>query len=179
MPTHSSSLFRTLLSSPRTSKWIRPLLLIAAMSIIYFLGTSLFSAPRMKRLLDPRLSAAFQLHSETQLLHYDYIIRWSAHYLEYFVAFLFLVWALRLRPLTALLLAVALAVADEGHQYFLPDRTCSLFDVKLDAAGAATAFILTVAIRFMRGSSRLVPVVAEGQGSAAPRPGTSPFKSSN
>jgi VanZ family protein len=135
----------------------------------------------MKNLTDPLLVAIFRGDSGTQLFFYDNFIRWTAHYLEYFVVFLFLVWALRLRPLTALVLAMALAIADEGHQYFLPDRTCSLFDIKLDAAGAATAFILTITIGFLRGSSRFLPlsVVRDGEGSAPPQPETPPVKSSN
>jgi len=134
----------------------------------------------MRNLTDPLLLAIFRGDSG-KLFLYDSYIRWTAHYLEYFVVFLFLVWALRLRPLTALVIAVALAVADEGHQYFIPDRTCSVFDIKVDAAGAATAFILTVTIRFLRGSSRLLPlsVVRESEGSAAPRPEIPPVKSSN
>ncbi len=135
----------------------------------------------MRLLIDPVLAAIVRGDSGTQLLYYDNFIRWTAHYLEYFVVFLFLVWALRLRPLTALVVAVALAVADEGHQYFLPDRTCSLFDIKVDVAGAATAFLLTITIGFLHGSSRLLPlsVVGEGEGSAPPQPETPPVKSRN
>ena len=135
----------------------------------------------MRLLIDPVLGAIVRGDSGTQLLFFDNFIRWTAHYLEYFVVFLFLVWALRSRPLTALVIAVALAVADEGHQYFLPDRTCSLFDIKVDAAGAATAFILTVTIRFLRGSSRLLPLslAGDGEDSAPPQPEIPPVKSSN
>ncbi|MGO9057872.1 MAG: VanZ family protein [Candidatus Binataceae bacterium] len=166
------SLFRRALNSRGGAKWIRPLLLIAVMSSIYFLGTSLFSAARMRLLIDPSLSAFLHLEPGSQLLYFDYLIRWTAHYLEYFVVFLLLLWTLRLRPRTALILAVALAAIDEGHQYFIPDRTCSLFDLKLDAAGAATAFILASGFRFLRGASRLpsplsVSVVQTGRSTGA------------
>jgi len=146
---------RGLSSRAAAATWLRPLLLIAVISSIYFLGTSLFSAARMRLLIDPSVSAAFHPDSGSQLLHYDYLIRWTAHYLQYFVVFLLLLWALRLRPLTALILTVALAAADEGHQYFIPDRTCSLFDLTVDAAGAATACILASGLRLLRGAPRL------------------------
>jgi len=134
----------------------------------------------MQGLTDPLLICIFP-HSGTQLLVYDSFIRWSAHYLEYFVLLLFLVWALPLRPLTALIIAVTLAAADEGHQYFLPDRTCSLFDIEVDAAGAATAFILMITIRFLRGPSRLrpLPLVSDGEASTAPQSEIPPVKPSN
>jgi len=161
---------RRVLGSMALSKWIRLLLFIAAASIVYFLGTSMFSAARMQLLVNPQLSSVFHTHSAGQLLQYIYRIRWAAHYLEYFVVFLFLVWAVRLRPSTVLVITVAMAAADEGHQYFLPDRTCSLFDLKLDAAGAATAFLLLATIRLLRGSLRataLSVVPPEGEVSAA------------
>lgn len=180
MPIRSPSFFSTLSGSPSSSKWIRLLLSIAAISTIYFLGTSFFSAARMRLLIDPVLGAIVRGDSGTQLLFFDNFIRWTAHYLEYFVVFLFLVWALRSRPLTALVIAVALAVADEGHQYFLPDRTCSLLDIKVDAAGAATAFILMITIRFLRGARfRPLSLVSDGEDSAPPQPETPPVKSPN
>jgi VanZ family protein len=175
MPPLSSSFSNSRLSSPRALRWIRPVLFIAALALVYFLGTSAFSAARMKLLIDPALKALFHPNSQTQLFVYDYSIRWTCHFLEYFAVFLFLVWALRLRPLTALILAVVLATADEGHQYFLPDRSFSLFDIKLDAAGAATAFVLTIAIGFLRRSLRVAP--RSGMSAAAARAGTPPFKS--
>lgn len=150
-------------SSTVNSRWIRPLLFIGVASLVYFLGTSTFSAARMQLLVDPHLRSVFQIDSAGQLLQYIYRIRWAAHYLEFFVVFLFLVWALRLRPLTALVITVAMGAADEGHQYFIPDRTCSLFDFKLDAAGATTAFILLIATRFLRGSSRPAGLAATPQ----------------
>ncbi|MGH7782066.1 MAG: VanZ family protein [Candidatus Binataceae bacterium] len=124
-------------------KWpSRLCLFIAVVAIVYWLGTSLFSAARMEPLFYPLFRSVFHADTDGQLFQYLSFVRWSAHYAEYFILFLALVWLVGLRPLTALTVCLLLAVADEGHQYFLPDRTFSLHDIKLDAAGAITAFIL-------------------------------------
>jgi VanZ family protein len=130
-------------------------LLALALAVVYWLGTSLFSAVRMEPLFYPFFRAMFHVGEPGQLFHYLSLVRWTAHCLEYFALFMLLVWLVGLRPLTALLFCVILAGADEGHQYFLPDRSCSLRDLTLDAAGAATAFILTIAARRLRAAPRL------------------------
>jgi VanZ family protein len=95
-------------------------------------------------------------------------LRWSAHYLEFFLLFLILaVWPLQIRPLPALLLCVLLAAADEGHQYFVPDRSCSLFDFELDSAGVLTAFVLAVSVRRLHGRSRAGTAIAAAPGEKA------------
>ncbi len=134
---------------------VRLCLFATVVAMIYLLGTSLFSAARMKPLFYPWFRSLFGAGSEGQLLYYLSVVRWTAHYFQYFVLFLLLVWVLGLRPLSALILCLALGAADEGHQYFLPDRSCSLMDLKLDAAGAATAFILIAGSRRLRATSAL------------------------
>lgn len=134
---------------------VRLCLLAAVVAMLYFLGTSLFSAARMKPLFYPWFRSLFGVSTEGQLFHYLSLVRWTAHYLQYFGLFLLLVWVVGLRPLTALILCLAMSGADEGHQYFLPDRTCSLMDLKLDAAGAATAFILIAGSRRLRAAPAL------------------------
>lgn len=129
---------------------LRLCLLAALVAVIYLLGTSLFSAARMKPLFYPYFRSLFHISAPDQLFYYLSIVRWTAHYVEYFVLLLFLVWLVGLRPITALLLCLLLALADEGHQYFLPDRSFGVLDLELDAAGAATAFVLTIAIRRLR-----------------------------
>jgi len=62
---------------------------------------------------------------------------------------------------------VLLAAADEGHQYFIPDRSCSLLDLALDWAGAVTAFILVAAARRLRSRSRTAAAIAAGPGEEA------------
>ncbi len=122
-------------------------LFTALMAMVYWLGTSLFSAARMEPLVYPLFRSLLHANRPDQLFYYLSLVRWSAHFGEYFVLFMLLVWVLGMRPLTALILCVLLGAADEGHQYFLPDRTCSLTDLKFDAAGAATAFILVAGAR--------------------------------
>ncbi|HEY2105835.1 MAG TPA: VanZ family protein [Candidatus Binataceae bacterium] len=128
-------------------------LFVAVVALMYWLGTSLFSAARMQPLFYPILRSWFHVSAAGQLFYYLSLVRWTAHYLQYFGLLVFLVWILGLRPLTALLLCLLIALADEGHQYFLRDRSFSLFDLKLDAAGAATAFILTIVTRRMRAAA--------------------------
>jgi VanZ family protein len=125
--------------------------LIAA---VYFLGTSLFSAARMKPTFYPIFTSLLHVNGQRELFYYLSIVRWTAHYLEYFGLFMLLVWLLGMRPLAALLLCLLVAAADEGHQYFLPDRTCSLRDLGYDSAGAASAFLITLAASRLRAAPR-------------------------
>lgn len=68
----------------------------------------------------------------------------GGHFVEYGILALLLFRALRIErldPSVALLLAflgaVAYGISDEWHQSFVPNRTPSLLDVLVDAAGAA------------------------------------------
>ena len=123
----------------------RVLVFGAALAVIYFLGTSLFSAARSTALVRWVLHVLHRGGSDDLIVHYNDWLRWIAHYLQFFVLFLFLaVWPLRIRPLAAMVLCLLVAAADEGHQYFLPDRTCSLSDFELDSAGVVTAFVLAI-----------------------------------
>lgn len=125
-------------------------LFIAAMATVYCLGTSLFSAARMEPLFYPFFRSAFHTSDPGQLFHYLSVIRWTAHFMEYFVLFLLLAWLLGMRPAIALVICLLIALGDEGHQYFLPDRTFSTFDLRMDASGAFSALVLTTAIRRLR-----------------------------
>ena len=129
---------------------LRLCLFVAIVALIYWLGTSLFSAARMEPLFYPLFRSLFHANGDAQLFYDLSLVRWAAHFGEYFVLFLLLVWVLGVRPWVALIVCVMLGAADEGHQYFLPDRSCSLWDLKLDAAGAVTAFILIAGARRLR-----------------------------
>lgn len=124
--------------------------LAALLGIVYLLGTSLFSAARMERLLYPLLGSWFHITDSAEQFHYLVALRLTAHYLEFFVLSLALVWIVGLRPFAAVIVSLLLAAADEGHQYLLPDRTFALRDLRYDAAGVLTAFVLAVAIRRLR-----------------------------
>jgi VanZ family protein len=135
---------------PTLSWQVRLCVMIAVGALVYWLGTSWFSAKRMEPLFYPYFRSLLHAQTPVELFHYLSIVRWTAHFMEYFVLFLLLAWLVGLRPLTALILCTVLALADEGHQYFLPDRTCSPLDIKLDVAGAFTAFVLTLIVRRLR-----------------------------
>jgi VanZ family protein len=139
---------------PRLTWPLRLAILLALLTLIYALGTSLFSAARMKPLFYPYFRSLLHVSGEERLFYYLSIVRWTAHSLEYFGLFFLLFWIIGLRPLTALIVSLLLAAADEGHQYFLPDRTCSLIDLKFDALGAAVAFFLSLAALRLRAAPR-------------------------
>jgi len=80
----------------------------------------------------------------TNLGIWDLILRKTAHMVEFGILALFLIRALRLtwpqfKLLKVLLwgcgLAVIYAVSDEFHQYYVPGRVCSLWDVVFDSLG--------------------------------------------
>ena len=59
--------------------------------------------------------------------------------------------SLRTRCLAAFFVAVAYGASDEFHQYFVPGRDCSGFDLLADTAGSAAGiFIFTWMTRFLR-----------------------------
>jgi VanZ family protein len=145
----------------RGSRVSRMLILAALIAGIYFLGTSLFSNRRSAALVQGTFNALHYGSSRDQITVFNNRLRWSAHYAEFFVLFVLLtVWPLRIRPLSAVILCVLLGAADEGHQYFIPGRSCSPFDLKLDSAGAVTAFILVLAARHWRGSRTAAATVS-------------------
>jgi VanZ family protein len=141
-----------------TLSWpVRLCVMIAVGALVYWLGTSWFSAARMEPLFYPYFRSLLHAQTPRELFYYLSLVRWTAHFMEYFVLFLLLAQLVGLRPLTALIVCTVLALADEGHQYFLPDRTCSLLDIKFDVAGAFTAFVLTLIVRRLRRAATLPP----------------------
>jgi VanZ family protein len=146
---------------------VRLAILTAVAIFVYVLGTSYFSAARMEPLFYPYFRSLLHVTDSGQLFFYLSIVRWAAHFMEYFVLCLVLVWFVGLRPVTAMVICIALGAADEGHQYFIPDRTCSLLDLKYDWAGALTAFLLSLAAIRLRRAPRLKTNAAPDQPSQA------------
>ena len=65
--------------------------------------------------------------------------------------------SIRARYLAAFLLAAAYGASDEFHQYFVPGRDCSGFDLLADTAGSAAGIVIfTRMIRFLR-----IPAVSD------------------
>lgn len=57
------------------------------------------------------------------------------HLAEYFVLAVLWSWALKGRVYTVIIICFAYAVFDELHQYFVPYRSCSVFDIIVDVCG--------------------------------------------
>ncbi|HEY9899895.1 MAG TPA: VanZ family protein [Pantanalinema sp.] len=73
------------------------------------------------------------------------LFRKASHFTEYAILALLWAWALpkgRWRFVLAWAAATAYAASDELHQAFVPGRGPALFDVGIDAMGAATALVL-------------------------------------
>lgn len=120
---------------------------IAWGAIIFTLSTSAFSAANTARTIDPVLRWLLPGITASSIDVAHMLIRKTAHFTEYGVLFWLLVRGpMADRPYTALMLCVAYALLDEGHQSFVPGRTASLYDVALDSTGALFSHYLTTAI---------------------------------
>jgi VanZ family protein len=115
--------------------------------LIFSLSTSAFSAVNTARIIDPILKLILPGISAAAIDVSHMLIRKCAHFTEYAVLFWLLVRGpMAERPYLALMLCVAYALTDEGHQAFVPGRTASLYDVALDSTGALFSHFLTTAI---------------------------------
>ena len=81
-----------------------------------------------------------------------WVIRKAAHFSEYFILALLLLWALRpfewpKRAWLAIAFTALYAATDEFHQLFIPKRVGDAFDVLIDSLGGATAVGLFALVR--------------------------------
>lgn len=95
-----------------------------------------------------------QAHSgevtEVYLGNFNVMVRKFAHMCEYFGLFLFLRNALSITfeywttsiSIRAFAFVVFYAMTDEFHQSFVPGRSATIYDVGIDATGAAIAWLL-------------------------------------
>ena len=121
-------------------RWVVPFL---AAALILILGSSYFSMARTGVVIEPALRWLLPNTGAQTIGYLHIIIRWSAHSAEYALLSLALVAGpLRGRPVTVLLICIAVASLDEGLQGLRPDRTSSLFEVTLDSGGAVTVLAL-------------------------------------
>jgi VanZ family protein len=126
------------------SEWI-PVLIWGA--VIFTLSTSAFSAANTSRIIDPILRWLIPEISAASVDVCHMLVRKAAHFTEYGILFWLLIRGpMAQRPYLALMLCVAYALTDEGHQVFVPGRTASLYDVALDSTGALFSHFLTTAI---------------------------------
>lgn len=120
------------------------------MVLIYSASGDRKSSQRSSRLIEPLLRWLFPDLTEDTVWLVVLLVRKCAHLTEFAILAL-LVWrALRVRgerawswrlARNAWLLAVLYAASDELHQWFVPDRQASGWDVVIDATGAAAGLI--------------------------------------
>jgi VanZ family protein len=137
---------RVTLLGVRALRFVPPL---AWTGLIAWLSSSGWSGEETGRLLLPLLRTLFPWLAPEQLLAFHWLIRKSAHVLEY--AALAVLWQRavggrqRRAAAVALALCALTATADELHQATTTTRTGSPWDVALDTAGAAAALLLATA----------------------------------
>jgi len=134
--------------SPLTAVALYWGVVIGWMAVISLFSTEPFSASNTSRYLDPILRYFLPHISATQFMFWHYVIRKSAHFIEFFVLGALAYWASRrgrsprwraVWMLQALGLAVLYSLVDEAHQAFVPSRTSSLYDSGIDSLGAAAS----------------------------------------
>jgi len=86
-------------------------------------------------------------------------LRDSAHFAEYSLLAFLLFFSFRFsfgvnKPLAAFLCAAAYSVTDEVHQYFIPGRAFQLYDLGIDALGAAAAVLCCAGFYYCRRKRR-------------------------
>lgn len=142
--------------------WLRWWWAVIAWAIVISLfSTSLFTSENTSRFIIPILHWLFPHAPAAQLYYFHFLIRKSAHFIEYFI-FSLLAWRAircgrrgdRLQwALTAIILVAAYASLDEFHQMFVPGRTAAVHDVLLDSIGGIAAQIIAAIYVLVRNGS--------------------------
>jgi VanZ family protein len=137
-------------------KWL-PVIVWGA--VIFTLSTSAFTAANTARIIDPILLWLLPGLSGASLAVAHALVRKCGHFTEYAVLYCLLIRGpMAGRPYLALMLCMAYALCDEGHQMFVPGRTPSLYDVALDTTGAAFGgFLRAAVIEIFRSGSAQAP----------------------
>jgi VanZ family protein len=135
---------------PRLWRWVP---VVVWMTVIYHLSSRSDSA-NQSGWLTTQIFGALHWPLVPDAMHWwEHIFRKTAHFTEYEVLAALLVWAISARSrrgwLTAWGLATLYAASDEFHQWFVPNRGPSIWDVALDSTGAATAVCLIMLGRFL------------------------------
>jgi VanZ family protein len=136
---------------------------------IFFASTDNLSAANTSRIIRPLLLWLSPGISEAAINEVHFLVRKTAHFMEYAVLALLAARALRTSArrglkarwwLVSFALVACAALSDEYHQSFVPSRTASIYDSLLDMTGGAAAlagFALWLAVRRRKsgGASRL------------------------
>ena len=97
------------------------------------------------------MSAVDQLRLAKKI---DHPVRKTAHATEYAIlailVFLAISYCRKRTYLHSLCIAIAYAVSDEIHQYFVPGRACMVTDIVIDSSGALAGLFLVFLIKRIR-----------------------------
>ncbi len=128
--------------------------------LIFGASTGLGRPENTSRFVRPILVWLFPHISDQAIDQVHFVVRKTAHLVEYSILGLLLWRLVRLDPawescrswqyLTALLLAALYAASDEYHQKFVPGRNAAVSDVLLDTCGAGVGLALVWAARRLR-----------------------------
>jgi VanZ family protein len=125
---------------------------LAWAALIFYLSTQRFMPAFSQALLARTLDwLHIRVSPGTFDFLHDYLLRKSAHLIEYAMFALLLygvpgdqrqmLWRPR-RAVVCMLLAAAYSLTDEYHQSYIPGRHASLFDCALDTVGASLAMLV-------------------------------------
>ena len=162
-------------SSKVKQKLILLIVLIGIMGFIYYMsaqpvvrsGEMSFRIDRLVcRLFVDGFENMTAEQQQVEVYDMDFLVRKSAHFLEYTMLGLILMLTGRTfltshQKTAAMLTGAVYAALDEFHQYFVPGRACQVRDVLIDYSGIVTGILTALllmriirAIRNQRGSSR-------------------------
>lgn len=125
--------------------------LLLWVGFIFFASTGNLSASNTSRIVRPLLLWLFPEMSEAALLQAHFLVRKTAHFVEYFILALLAARAFltstraRLRSLwiaASFALVATCALADEFNQSMIATRTGSIYDSLIDMSGGAVALVL-------------------------------------
>jgi VanZ family protein len=129
------------------------------LAVIFFASTGSLSASNTSRVIRPLLLWLFPDITEAALLQAHFLVRKTAHFVEYALLALVAARAFLTSPrgslrnnwyAAAFALAAAAALLDEFLQSRNPARTGTIYDSLLDMSGAATALALLALVRRWR-----------------------------
>jgi VanZ family protein len=143
----------------RLCKYWLPLILW--MALIFSASTKLGAPANTSYFFRPLMHWLFPNMPQDQYDQIHYIVRKTAHFVEYAVLGL-LVWrvvqfdpafgsfSLRRKCWLALLCCMLYASTDEFHQSFVPSREPAVHDVLLDTSGAGFGLLAALGVRKLR-----------------------------
>jgi len=132
---------------------ILTILVIVWMIVIFLLSNSPSdeSSKLSNKTMDLTVVKVFKLFktkksSESIRSKYSTLVRKSAHFTEYMILGILSYLVLKGfeidNPLLVILLCFLYAVTDEIHQYFVPGRSCRVFDVMIDTIGSLVGVLI-------------------------------------